>query len=160
MSRKSLRSFGMNLLLVLLLAGLTPPLVAQEPEPSELPAAVVYKDPNCGCCTRWADHIAAAGFKVALRDVSNVGEIKRELGVPAGMGSCHTAVIGDYVIEGHVPVKVIQRLLSERPDVRGLTVPGMPIGSPGMEGPRPRAYEVYTFGGALGETVYERVPAP
>ena len=105
----------------------------------------VWKDPNCGCCHLWVEHLQANGFKVEVRDVGNTAARKR-LGMPEQLGSCHTASVGGYVIEGHVPAADIQRLLKERPLALGLSVPGMPIGSPGMDGPeykgRKDAYDV------------------
>ena len=105
----------------------------------------VWKDPNCGCCHLWVEHLQANGFKVEVRDVGNTAARKR-LGMPEKFGSCHTASVGGYVIEGHVPAVDIQRLLKERPLALGLSVPGMPIGSPGMDGPeykgRKDAYDV------------------
>ncbi|MEY3488283.1 MAG: hypothetical protein RL075_2288 [Pseudomonadota bacterium] len=94
----------------------------------------VWKDPNCGCCHLWVEHLQASGFKVAVRDVGNNAARKR-LGMPDKLGSCHTATVGGYVIEGHVPAADIRRLLKDRPLALGLAVPGMPIGSPGMDGP-------------------------
>ena len=105
----------------------------------------VWKDPNCGCCHLWVEHLQASGFKVEVRDVGNTAARKR-LGMPEQLGSCHTASVGGYVIEGHVPAADIHRLLKERPVALGLSVPGMPIGSPGMDGPeykgRKDAYDV------------------
>ena len=105
----------------------------------------VWKDPNCGCCHLWVEHLQASGFKVEVRDVGNTAARKR-LGMPEKFGSCHTATVGGYVIEGHVPAVDIHRLLKERPVALGLSVPGMPIGSPGMDGPeykgRKDAYDV------------------
>jgi len=94
----------------------------------------VWKDPNCGCCHLWVEHLQASGFKVEVRDVGNTAARKR-LGMPEKLGSCHTATVGGYVIEGHVPATDIHRLLKELPVALGLSVPGMPIGSPGMDGP-------------------------
>jgi hypothetical protein len=107
----------------------------------------VYRSPTCGCCGKWAEHVQAAGFRVREVEVSDLETVKRIQGVPARLASCHTAVVDGYVIEGHVPVADVQRLLRERPAVRGLAVPGMPTGSPGMELPgRPAdAYEVLAF---------------
>lgn len=99
------------------------------------PTMVVHKSPTCGCCLAWADQMQAAGFEVELRDVDDVAPIKQALGVPASSASCHTAEVGGYFVEGHVPADDIRRLLEERPDARGLAVPGMPVGSPGMEVP-------------------------
>jgi Cu/Ag efflux protein CusF len=105
----------------------------------------VWKDPNCGCCQLWVEHLQANGFKVEVRDVGNTAARKR-LGMPEQFGSCHTASVGGYVIEGHVPAADIHRLLKTRPIALGLSVPGMPIGSPGMDGPeykgRKDAYDV------------------
>lgn len=105
----------------------------------------VWKDPNCGCCQLWVEHQQASGFKVEVRDVGNIAARKR-LGMPEVLGSCHTATVGGYVVEGHVPAVDIHRLLKERPVALGLSVPGMPIGSPGMDGPeykgRKDAYDV------------------
>ncbi|WP_430962571.1 DUF411 domain-containing protein [Rhodoferax potami] len=93
----------------------------------------VWKDPNCGCCKDWVKHLEQAGFTVRVYDIGN--EAKRAaLGMPQALGSCHTGVVGGYAIEGHVPAKDIQRLLREKPKALGLSVPGMPIGSPGMDG--------------------------
>jgi len=108
--------------------------------------AVVYKSPTCGCCTKWIDHLEENGIEVESRDVLNVAPIKRANGVPPGMTACHTALAGGYFIEGHVPAEDVKRLLEERPEIAGLTVPGMPIGSPGMEGPRPERYRVLAVG--------------
>ncbi|MFH1820195.1 DUF411 domain-containing protein [Thiobacillus sp.] len=97
------------------------------------PVMDVYKSPTCGCCNKWIDHLKANGFTVRSHDTDNVAQHKIRLGVPSGYGSCHTAEIGGYVIEGHVPAKEIKRLLKEPPRARGLVVPAMPVGSPGME---------------------------
>jgi hypothetical protein len=105
----------------------------------------VYKSPTCGCCVKWIDHLEAGGLAVEAIDVDNLDWVKKENGVPAQLVSCHTALIDGYVIEGHVPVEDVIRLLEERPDVAGLAVPKMPIGSPGMEGPNPEPYDVLAF---------------
>ena len=108
-----------------------------------LPVVDVYKSPSCGCCNDWIKHLEANGFKVRAHDTDDVVMHKYRLGVPPGYGSCHTAQMGGYLVEGHVPVREIKRLLKEKPKARGLTVPGMPIGSPGMEqGARRDPYEV------------------
>lgn len=99
------------------------------------PTMTVYKTPYCGCCGVWIEHAEAAGIPVETVNVDDMGPTKQELGVPYGKGSCHTATIDGYFIEGHVPIADIRRLLEERPDARGLTLPGMPAGSPGMEMP-------------------------
>jgi hypothetical protein len=120
----------------------------------------VYKTPWCGCCTLWAEQAIDAGFDVEMHDVESLHPIKEELGVPPAMGSCHTAKIAGYFIEGHVPFDDIRRLLAERPHARGLTVPGMPLGSPGMEqGNRRQAYDVYLVDETGHASVYNHYPA-
>lgn len=113
--------------------------------PADAGDVIVYKSPTCGCCSEWVKHLKENGFSVKTEDLHNVNPIKAELGVPNQLRSCHTAKVGDYVIEGHVPAKDISRLLKEKPQVSGLAVPGMPMGSPGMEGPRKDRYDVLTF---------------
>ncbi len=98
------------------------------------PLVEVWKSPSCGCCKDWVAHLESSGFAVKVNDAGNTG-MRGRLGVPAQLGSCHTALVGGYAIEGHVPARDIQRLLAERPPAVGLVVPGMPIGSPGMDGP-------------------------
>lgn len=115
----------------------------------------VYKSPTCGCCTKWVDHIRDAGFRVEVRDTSNVQPVKTEHGLPGHLASCHTALVDGYVVEGHVPADVIRRLLRERPEVAGIAVPGMPMGSPGMEGSYKDPYQVIAFGKDGGTSVYE-----
>jgi hypothetical protein len=107
----------------------------------------VYKSPTCGCCAKWVDHVVAAGFRPTVKDTEAMDAVKRRLGVPDALQSCHTAVVGKYVIEGHVPVADVQRLLREKPAVRGIAVGGMPVGSPGMEIPGRHAdrYDVTAF---------------
>ncbi|NMF88755.1 DUF411 domain-containing protein [Aromatoleum petrolei] len=98
---------------------------------------VMYKDPNCGCCGKWAEHMRAAGFSVKEIKSTDMGAIKRAAGVPQALSSCHTAKVGGYFVEGHVPAADVKRLLAEKPKVAGISAPGMPQGSPGMEGPYP-----------------------
>ena len=100
-----------------------------------LPLVVVHKDPYCGCCNGWIEHMRQAGFPVEARNENDMGPVKARAGVPLGKGSCHTAMVDGYFIEGHVPAADIKRLLAERPDAKGLVLPGMPMGSPGMEMP-------------------------
>ena len=113
-----------------------------------LPLVSVSKDPSCGCCDGWVAHIEAAGFPVKVVESSDMDSLKQRLGVPAELASCHTAEVGGYVVEGHVPAAAIRRLLAERPDATGLAVPGMPAGSPGMDFPGvdPEPYEVFLVG--------------
>lgn len=105
----------------------------------------VYKDKSCGCCKEWVKHMEKAGFAVTAEDAPNMDAIKKKLGVPSAMGSCHTAVVGDYLVEGHVPADIVQIMLKEKPAALGLAVPGMPQGSPGMEGPVKEKYNVMLF---------------
>ncbi|AFT68741.1 putative metal-binding protein [Alloalcanivorax dieselolei B5] len=106
----------------------------------------VYKSPTCGCCIKWVEHMRENGFDVKVHETHNLQPIKEKAGLRAGLGSCHTAFIDGYTIEGHVPAKEVKRLLEERPEAVGLTVPAMPIGSPGMEmGDRQDPYEVLLF---------------
>lgn len=116
-------------------------------EEASLPIITVYKSPTCGCCNTWIDHLKSNGFKVSSHNVNNLHSYKLKAKLGAGMGSCHTAFVSGYAIEGHVPAKDIKRLLLEKPEVSGLTVPGMPIGSPGMEvpGQKADAYKVMSY---------------
>jgi hypothetical protein len=115
-----------------------------------LPEIIVFHDPTCGCCHKWVEHLRANGFSVTLNDAPSMKAVKARLGVPPALASCHTGEIGGYVVEGHVPAQAIKRLLVEKPEARGLAVPGMPIGSPGMEveGSDPETYDVMLFGAA------------
>ena len=108
---------------------------AQAAKRSALPDVEVWKSPLCGCCKDWIKHLQDAGFRVKSVDVPDSRHVRAKFGMPARLGSCHTALVGGYVIEGHVPAREIKRLLAEKPSALGLTVPGMPIGSPGMDGP-------------------------
>ena len=118
------------------LAGSTSSQVAASSgDASETARVHAHKSASCGCCSVWIEHMRDAGFTVTSTDVDNVNAIKERVGVPLGKGSCHTAEVGGYFIEGHVPAGDVKRLLAERPDAKGLVVPGMPAGSPGMEMP-------------------------
>jgi hypothetical protein len=129
---------------VLLFAASSMGAAAQTP-PAAAGPVTVYKSATCGCCAKWNEHMRAAGFTVNSTDLPDVTPVKDKNNVPANMRSCHTAVVGGYVIEGHVPADVIKKLLRERPAVVGVAVPGMPSGSPGMEGSRVDSYNVMTF---------------
>jgi len=120
------------------------------------PAVQVYKDPTCGCCSLWVEHLRKAGFSATVTDVADMAAIKTKHGVPSQARSCHTAVVDGYTIEGHVPAADVQRLLKERPRVVGIGVPGMPIGSPGMEvaSVKPQPYDVLAFDKAGKTTVF------
>lgn len=101
----------------------------------------VFKSPSCGCCGKWIEHLQQNGFQVNTHEVNDVPAARKKLGMPDRLGSCHTAQVGDYVIEGHVPAADIQRLLKEKPQALGLAVPSMPPGSPGMETAKPVPYD-------------------
>ena len=138
--RQSLRTLVASALLGLATLGGVPTAVAAEDE------VVMYKDPNCGCCGKWAEHMREHGFKVKEVATTEMGQVKGEAGVPQALGSCHTAKVGGYVVEGHVPAADVRRMLTEKPAVAGISAPGMPMGSPGMEGPYPAdRYDVVSF---------------
>ena len=110
-----------------------------------LPAVTVYKSPSCGCCEKWIEHLRAAGFPVEAYDHRHLDRVRAQLGVPRAMAGCHTAQVGGYAVEGHVPADRIRRLLEEQPEVVGISVPGMPVGSPGMEGAGGHEYRVFAW---------------
>ena len=116
-------------------AEIAPTALTSAGSANTLPVIQVHKSPSCGCCAVWVDHLRSTGFAVEVHHEDNLNPLKERVGVPYGKGSCHTAVIGDYFIEGHVPGEDIKRLLAESPDAKGLALPGMPMGSPGMESP-------------------------
>ncbi|GIV61791.1 MAG: CopG family transcriptional regulator [Rhodothermaceae bacterium] len=146
---------GLSALALLAALGLTFTLTGQ----ASSPKVVVYKSPTCGCCSKWVDHMRAQGFEVETHDVQDVTPIKQRFGVAPRLASCHTALVDGYVIEGHVPAAQVKQLLADRPDVRGLAVPGMPMGSPGMEGAYSEAYDVLTFDAQGRTTVFAHIPA-
>jgi hypothetical protein len=147
-----------------LLAGLTVSLAALPllgsrvalAAPERMPQSVeVWKSPTCGCCTAWVDHLKAAGFAVTVHDVDDVEAVKTAHGVPRALRSCHTALVGGYVVEGHVPAADLRRLLAERPQAGGLAVAGMPQDAPGMDMHTGEPYQVVLFGApGGGTTVY------
>lgn len=116
----------------------------------------VYKSPWCGCCSKWADRLQAKGHTVTTKNMENLDAIKKLAGVPEDLQSCHTAMVDGYVVEGHVPAKDIERLLGERPKAKGLAVPGMPVGSPGMEGGESERFDVMLFSTDGSTSVYAR----
>lgn len=152
------RSFsgGKAVLLILAGIGLAVGGVLLSRQPLAAAEIVVYKSPTCGCCKEWVNHLKRNGFTVEVHDKRDMNSIKRALGVPERLQSCHTAQVGEYVIEGHVPAADVVRLLREQLPVKGLTAPGMPMGSPGMEGPRSDPYEVLTFQPDGRTAVYAR----
>ncbi len=122
------------------------------------PVVEVYKTESCGCCKEWIKHLEANGFKVKAQNVASTGDYREKFGIPAEYGSCHTGRVGGYAVEGHVPAADIKRLLADKPKARGLAVPGMPMGSPGMEGPRKDAYAVWLVKDGGEASVYKRYP--
>lgn len=110
------------------------------------PVVEVYKSPTCGCCKQWITHLEQNGFEVKAHDVADVNAARRAFGMPQHLGACHTAKVGNYLVEGHVPAADIRKLLKAKPAALGLAVPGMPPGSPGMETPRPVNYETLLVG--------------
>jgi len=127
--------------------------------PAAQPVVTVYKTPTCGCCGKWVEHMRSNGFQVNVQEVNSTVETRRKYGVPDRLQSCHTALVNGYVIEGHVPAADVQRLLKSKPKAAGLAVPGMPMGSPGMEGPRSDAYSVLQFHQDGTLMVYKQYPA-
>jgi hypothetical protein len=110
------------------------------------PVVTVHRDPSCGCCSGWVQHLQNAGFVTKVLETRDLDAVKTRLGVPDDLAACHTAEVMGYVIEGHVPAEALRRFLAEKPNAAGLAVPGMPIGSPGMEGGTPEKYDVVLFG--------------
>lgn len=127
-------------------------------EPAARPLLTVHKSPYCGCCKQWIEHMRAHGFEVKVVETEDLGPVKARVGVPPGKGSCHTAEVEGYFVEGHVPAEDVKRLLAERPEARGIALPGMPIGSPGMEieGVPPQAYTVELVDKDGASTPYAR----
>jgi hypothetical protein len=118
---------------------------------------VIYKSPSCGCCKKWVDHVQANGFTTEVHDVDDVAPFKKKHGLPDELASCHTALVEGYVIEGHVPADVVQKLLKEKPALVGLAAPGMPMGSPGMEvGGRTDPYDIIAFDRKGKTSVYAK----
>jgi hypothetical protein len=135
----------------LVLAGLAPAAFAQA-----APLVEVWRTPDCGCCGAWVKHLQANGFATKVHMVADTAGMRRSLGIPEALGSCHTAKVGGYAIEGHVPASDIRRLLADRPKARGLTAPGMPAGSPGMDVPNSPPYEVLLVKPDGGAELYAR----
>lgn len=133
-------------------------LVGRTAADAELPLMTIYKSETCLCCAKWVDHVKAAGFRTAVHDRDPIDPLKDELNIPKHVRSCHTAQIGGYLIEGHVPAADVKRLLKEKPKVMGLAVPGMPVGTPGMDQPGIPAepYHVVAFQKAGTTSVYAK----
>ena len=129
----------------------------QSPTVPKATTITVYKTSTCGCCGKWVEHMANAGFAPIVKDLPEVGSTKAKLGVPSELGSCHTSVVDGYIVEGHVPADVVKQLLKERPKVAGIAVPGMPMGSPGMEqGDQKDPYDVIAFDKSGKTSVYAK----
>ena len=124
------------------------------------PPMRVHRDPSCGCCEAWVAHVRKAGYEARIEVTDDIDAVKQRLGVPAALASCHTAEIDGYLLEGHVPAEIVGRLLAERPAIRGLAVPGMPIGSPGMETPgmAPEPFQVIAFADGGRMSVFADFP--
>lgn len=120
-----------------------------------VPVIDVYKSPQCGCCTEWVKHLEQNGFTVRSHVVNNPSDYREKFGIPQRFGSCHTGVVQGYAVEGHVPAAAIRRLLQQKPKAQGLAVPSMPMGSPGMDGPRSDPYDVYLIKQDGSATVYQ-----
>lgn len=144
------RAFGFGLAVALLAV-----IVFNSPE-SVATEITVYKNPSCGCCGKWVEHMEKAGYDVTVKSRQNLQPEKLLYGVPGNMQSCHTAVVDGYFIEGHVPASDVDRLLAERPAIKGLAVPGMPSGSPGMDypGAKAEAYKVYAINKGGQQSVF------
>ncbi len=134
--------------------------LAAQATPGASPVVEVFKNPSCGCCGAWVEHLQAAGFKVQVNEVPDTAATRRQLGMPEKFGSCHTARVAGYLLEGHVPAQDVKRLLASRPQALGLAVPGMPVGSPGMEdGGRRDAYQVLLIDRSGQARVFASYPA-
>ncbi|MGE0449503.1 MAG: DUF411 domain-containing protein [Vicinamibacterales bacterium] len=132
--------------------------IAAQPAKPGRPQLTVFKSATCGCCRNWVEHMRTNGFDVRAIDVDDIDAVKREHGVPASAASCHTGIVNGYVIEGHVPADAVHRLLREKPAVAGIAVPGMPVGSPGMEVPggQTQPYAIVSIDKGGKTAIYER----
>lgn len=154
MTRRTWKRAGVGAVLVGGLLGTMAFLPMEQARPI---AITMYKSPTCGCCGAWGDYMKANGFAVTVKDMDNLAPIKADVGVPGRLQSCHTAVVAGYVVEGHVPADLVKRLLTEKPRVVGIAVPGMPVGSPGMEqGTTKQPYDVLTWDAQGRTTVYAK----
>jgi hypothetical protein len=154
------RSIGHRSLLLLVVAVLSAwaGTVWTAAQSTPKPQMTVYKSPTCGCCSKWIAHMQANGFVVKAVDVDDIDAVKREHGVPADATSCHTGIVNGYVVEGHVPADAVQKMLKDKPSIAGIAVPGMPMGSPGMEVPggQKEAFNVVSFDKAGRIAVYQK----
>lgn len=122
--------------------------------PVEAEEVTLYKNPQCGCCEAYADYLRQNGFTVEVKPTHDLVQISRDAGIPDDFQGCHTAFLGDYVVGGHVPINVVNRMLEERPEIVGVTLPGMPMGSPGMGGTKREPFKVYSVEEGVNPTVY------
>lgn len=152
-----MRTFHAVMMAFILISGTGFSLVSAQSAHAD-PLVTVYKTPTCGCCSAWVEHLRANGFEVEAHDLNDVTPIKIQAGLKPELASCHTARVGDYYIEGHVPAADIKRLLAEKPDARGLTVPGMPMGSPGMEGAYRDSYDTLLYRDGGQTSVFQHHP--
>lgn len=114
------------------------PVAAQEK-----PAATLYKNPQCGCCEEYADYLRQYGYKVTVKPTHDLSLLNKQLGIPANLEGCHITTIDGYAVGGHVPIKTLDKLLTERPNIKGISLPGMPLGSPGMNGRKTAPFTIY-----------------
>lgn len=122
--------------------------------PAAAQEVTLYKNPQCGCCESYADYLRENGFTVEVKPTHDLEQISRDAGIPDDFQGCHTGFLDDYVISGHVPIDVVNRLLEERPEIAGVTLPGMPLGSPGMGGAKQEPFKIYTVEEGVSPTVY------
>ena len=141
-----------------LLAGIVALAVRANQVPSDGPlkgkTAIVYRSASCGCCAQYISYLRRSGARVEEKLTNDMGAIRQQFGVPAGLSSCHTTRIEDYTVEGHIPVEAIQKLLAEKPAIAGIALPGMPSGSPGMPGAKYGAFEISSFASAGSSSLY------
>jgi hypothetical protein len=141
---------------ILSVLGLVLALAANPANSAERPPATLYKNPQCGCCEQYANYLRSNGFTVKVVPTHNLSLMRRQAGVniPEKLEGCHTMLIDKYVVDGHVPLKTLDKLLTERPDIRGISLPGMPEGSPGMTGQKTEPFTIYEIGGDSESRVY------
>jgi len=140
-----IRATVLRTVTILLLATIAPAAAQTPKKMADASDGTVWVSPTCGCCGKWVEHMIAAGFKLKKEVTSDLDAVPARKHVPEAMRSCHTAQIGGYLVEGHVPADVVRKLLKEKPQVAGIAAPGMPMGSPGMEGPNAQPYTVIAF---------------
>ena len=165
--RLGMRRIYLVILMALFFASFSAPVNAQQTgnimeqalAPSTRSKIAIYRSESCGCCTKWGEYIQAEGFQIQDKVVKDMDAFKQANGITPELASCHTAVVDGYVVEGHVPAASINKMLDERPDIRGLTAPGMPMGSPGMEtaGIKAEAFDVLAIANDGTTTVFDQI---